>query len=78
MKSLSYELCKLHKKLIVIIRQKVLNHFLKDSYFYIYIFHILKCLKIYQLNIIKKQRNISKKAHERYQDLFEAEKTKEQ
>ena len=37
-----------------------------------------KCLKIYQLNIIKKIKKDYKKARERYQNLFKEGKGKKQ
>ena len=47
-----------------------INFFVSSSY------SDTRCLKIHQLNIIKKPRKVSKKAREWYQNLFEEEKNK--
>ena len=45
----------------------------------IYLFHVEKCIKDSQLNIIKiTEKGYRKKARERYQDLSEEEKNKTQ
>ena len=51
------------------------NGFSKKPFF-IFPFHIYKCLKNYQLNIIKKIKKDLKKAHERYQIFLNKKKEK--
>ena len=50
---------------------KFLNPYFYNFFFFSY---IQKCLKLYQLSIIKKIKKDYKKAHERYQNLYKEEK----